>query len=294
MEKLRQTFCNYGPIARLLLEKFKPTATDAEWEGAILAYESGHDCKIVELLRSDPYVLFSERHAHSDSHSVVLLRADPAQMKGDYCVSRHQVRTIISAHIDRKIGFLSVEGHSQQARQMYDFLLGTAFTKSSAGWIFEGRVHACLRRGGTFKIRSLETSCDWLHLGIKTGDKTFGNLKALSELYRERRGTPKVKEETLNRYLRPERCNLASIDSLYIKDHCRVTQREFSCCKLQLGAEHAVKASGLKEVFENLPARARERTPCIGFKKQAVTPVNENHPEAAWEQYVLGISDSGG
>ena len=78
-------------------------------------------------------------------------------MKGDYCASRHQVRSIIT-HIDRKIGFLSVEGHSQQARQMNNFLLGTAFTKSSAGWIFEGRVHACLRRGGTFKIRSLETS----------------------------------------------------------------------------------------------------------------------------------------
>ena len=60
--------------------------------------------------------------------------------------------------------------------------------------------------------------------------------------------------------------------------------------QITVGAEHAVKASGLKEVFEDLPARARERTPCIvfvvperthSFKKQAVTPVNENHPEAA-------------
>ena len=74
---------------------------------------------------------------------------ETSKMKGDYCVSRHQVRSIITAHIDRKIGFLSVEGHSQQARQMYNFLFGTAFTKSSTGWIFEGRVHACLRRGGT-------------------------------------------------------------------------------------------------------------------------------------------------
>ena len=291
MEKLRQNFCNYGPIPRLLLEEFKPTDTDTEWEEALLAYESGLDCKIVELLRSDPYVLFSERHAHDDSHSVVLLRADPVQMKGDYCVSRHQVRSIISAHIGRKIGFLSVEGHSQQAQQMYNFLLGTAFTKSSAGWIFEGRVHACLRRGGLFKIRSLETSCDWLHLDIETGEKTFGNLKALNELCRERRGSPKVKEEILNCYLRPERCNLASIDSLCIsKTTAESDIAQVFLFQITVGAEHGVKASGLREVFESLPARARERTPCIVFivpeganvfKKQAVTPVNETPPEAA-------------
>ena len=29
-----------------------------------------------------------------------------------------------------------------------------------------------------------------------------------------------------------------------------------------------------------------------GLKKQAVTPVNENPPETAWEQYVLSISDA--
>ena len=28
------------------------------------------------------------------------------------------------------------------------------------------------------------------------------------------------------------------------------------------------------------------------LKKQAVTPVNENPPEVAWEQYVLSISDA--
>ena len=110
-------------------------------------------------------------------------------MKGDYCVSRHQVRSINTAHIDRNIGFLSVEGHSQQARQMYNFLLGTAFTKPSAGWIVEGRVHACLRRGGTFKIRSLETSRDVLYFGIKMGEKTFGSLKSLGELCRATKGS---------------------------------------------------------------------------------------------------------
>ena len=162
METLGHIFCNYGPIPRLLLEEFYPIATDTEWEEALLAYESGLDCKIVERLRSDPYVLFSEKHGHNDIPSVVLLRPDPAKMKGGYCVSRHQVRSIIT-HIDRKIGFLSVEGHSQQARQMHNFLLGTAFTKSSAGWIFDGRVHACLRRGGIFKTRSLETSRDVLY-----------------------------------------------------------------------------------------------------------------------------------
>ena len=302
MEKLGQIFCDYGPIPRLLLEEFNPTATDAGWEEALLAYESGLDCKIVELLRSDPYVLFSERHAHDDSHSVVLLRPDPAQMKGGYCVSRHQVRSIISAYIGRKIGFLSVGGYSQQAWQMYNFLLGTALTKSSAGWIFEGRVHACLRLGGTFKIRSLETSHDVLHFGIKMGEKTFGGLKSLGELCGDRKGSHKVKEEIFNRYLRPEKCNLASIDSLCIsKATAESDIARVFLFQITVGAEHAVKASGLREVFESLPARARERTPCIVFvvpeganvfKKQAVTPVNETPPEAAWEQYVLSISDA--
>ena len=125
--------------------------------------------------------------------------------------------------------------------------------------------------------------------------RASGDLKALSELCRERRGSPKVNEEILNCYLRPERYNLASLDSLCIsKTTAKNDTARVFLLQITVGAEHAVKASGLKEVFENLPARARERTPCIGFKKQAVTPVNENHPEAAWEQYVLGISDSGG
>ena len=147
LEKLRQIFCDYGPIPCLLLEKFEPTVTDTEREKELGTYESGLDWKIVELLRSDPNVLFSERHALDDSHSVVLPRTDPTQMNEDYCISRHPVRSIISAHIGRNIGFLSVEGYSQQARQMYNFLLGTAVTKSSAGWTFERRVHACLWRG---------------------------------------------------------------------------------------------------------------------------------------------------
>ena len=114
--------------------------------------------------------------------------------------------------------------------------------------------------------------------------------------------SPKVNEEILNRYLRPERYNLASIDSLCIsKTTAKNDTARVFLLQITVGAEHAVKASGLKEVFESLPARARERTPCIvfvvpestsGFKKQAVTPVNETHPEAAWEQYVLDISDS--
>ena len=70
---------------------------------------------------------------------------------------------------------------------MYNFLLGAAFTKSSAGWIFEGCVHACLRRGGTFKIRSLGTNHGVLQLGIKMGEKTSGNLRAMSELCGERK-----------------------------------------------------------------------------------------------------------
>ena len=294
-------FCDYGPIPRLLLEKFRPTATDTEWEKTLRAYESGLDLKITELLRRDPYVLFSERHAFDDSHSIVLLRADPAHMNGDYCVSLHSAQSIISAYIGRKIGFLSAKGNSEKARQMYNFLLGTAFTKSSAGWIFEGRVHACLGRGDKFRIRRLGTSHDVLQLNIQMGEKTFGSLKALSELCRERKGSHKVKEEIFNRYLRPEKCNLASIDSLCISKTSEGDITRVFLFQITVGAEHSVKASGLKEVFQNLPAHARERKPGIvfvvpestnGFKKQAVTPVSENPPEAAWDQYVLSISDA--
>ena len=71
--------------------------------------------------------------------------------------------------------------------------------------------------------------------------------------------------------------------------------------QITVGAEHSAKASELSEVFENLPAGARERTPCIVFvvpeganvfKKQAVIPVNTTPPEAAWTQYVFSISDA--
>ena len=79
LEKLCQVFCDYGPIPRHLLEKFKPTIADTEREGELRAYESGLDWKTTELLRNDPSVLFSVRHAFGDSHNIVLLRSGPTQ-----------------------------------------------------------------------------------------------------------------------------------------------------------------------------------------------------------------------
>ena len=301
--KLHQIFCDYGPTPRLLLERLNPARTDIDPVAELDCYETKVHEKIIQLLRTDPNVAFTERYTSDDSHCVVLLRADPERMKIGYHISRHPVRCIISAHIGRKIGMLSAEGFSQQAQQMYNFLLGTDVTRSSAGWIFEGRVHACLRRGGIFDIKCLEAGGGGpLRFGTKVNELTFSSLGALNKLTREKKGSPEVNREIFGRYLRPERCNLTSIDSLCISETTAESGiSQVFLFQITVGTEHAVKASGLKEVREHLPAHAQDRMPCIvfivpestcDFKKQAVTPVKENHPEAAWRQYVLKITDA--
>ncbi|KAF8542738.1 hypothetical protein BDD12DRAFT_333106 [Trichophaea hybrida] len=242
--------------------------------------------------------MFSDRYTHDDSYSIVLLKADPRGMKADYHLSRIPLRSIISAYIGRKIGSLVAERYSKQAQEMYNFLLGNALTKSAAGWIFEGRVHACLRRGGGFDIRCLRTG-DVPHITLKISEITFGNLKALSELMRYGKGIRNVNPQILNRYLRLERCSLASIDCLSVTSaEGNITPQVFFL-HTTVGVEHPVKASGLKAVCEHLPVYAQIRPPWIvfvmpegpnEFKVQSVTPVDEDHPEAAWMQYALTMS----
>lgn len=96
--------------------------------------------------------------------------------------------------------------------------------------------------------------------------------------------------QILNRYLRPQRCNLASIDSLCLSvtsAEGKITPQVFFL-KITVGAEHLVKAFGLKAVCKHLPAYAQIRPPRIvfvvpegpdKFKIQPVTPVDEGEEE---------------
>ena len=119
---------------------------------------------------------------------------------------------------------------------------------------------------GTFKIWALETSCGGLHFGIKIDKKTFGNLEALSELCREENWSPKLREEIFNHYLRPERCNLASVDTLCIsKTTAKSDTARVYLLQITSGAEHAVKASGLKGIlktYPRVPGRERHASCC--------------------------------
>jgi len=188
LEQLHQISCDYGPTPRLLLERLNPTRTDTDLGEELQTYEAKLEEKIIDLLRNDSTIMFLDRYTHDDSYSIVLLKADPRRMKVDYHLSRTPLRSIISAYIGRKIGSRATERYSKQAQETYNFLLGNALTKPAAGWIFEGRVHACFRRGGGFDIRCLRTG-HVSHITLKIGEITFGSIKALSELTRDEKGS---------------------------------------------------------------------------------------------------------
>ena len=308
--KLCTCFGNYGPIPRLLLEELLPpeeyateevgdaTGEDGSpLERLITAYKLVLNQKILELLRLEPDIALSaKQYGVNSSHAIVMIR--PRKMKRYNYVSDLPAFDIATSYIGQKIASATVDNSLNAARKMYEFLLGQAETKTSAGWIFEGRMHILFQRHGPFKATKLGGSktiaIDISHKPCKD----FSNLSELGSMLRKGPGSPSIDPANIGVYFKPQHCNFCAVDSFAITTDAKTNKLVLVLFQMTVSTSHPVKAHGLASIWEGMPAELK-KTPARlvfvvpvdaanKFSKQTTVPSTPNFDK--WEQYVLPVS----
>lgn len=302
-------FGNYGPIPRLLFQELFPPdkyateeVRDAQGEDGLplkrrmAAFELVLNQKILELLRLEPDIAFStKQYGVNSSHAIVMMR--PSTMKRYKYVSDLPVFVIATPYIGQKIASATVNKSLNAARKMYEFLLANADTKTSAGWIFEGRMHILFQHRGPFKATKLGGS-KIFYTDITKPCKDFSKVSELGSMLRKEPGARIIDPANIGVYFKPQHCNFCAVDSFAITTNANTNKPVLVLFQMTVSTSHPVKAHGLASIWEEIPADLR-KTPAIlvfvvpvdtakEFSKQTIVPSNPEFDK--WEQYVLPVS----
>jgi hypothetical protein len=250
-----------------------------------------------------------------DSHTILLMDLTFDTGYNAYTKYKSLAPTYFLRIATKYIGHLIGEAHgvkaSRQAKALFDWSLGGARTKGTAGWVFEMRIHPILQEGGSFRYSPLDAAAPGLppssalSICLKQGGKTFTSGEGLRQLVRLSPNSTDVKPALCNIYLQPEKCNFQSIDSLAICSDPNNHITKIIFFQITVSRNHSVKAKGLDDVLQHLPAEAKKEVPVIvfivpesdqiGFKRQKIdlegSGVNQ-HPAENWHQYVLSFDDA--
>ena len=165
----------YGPVLRLLLDKRMWTENKeilfAEQEATLKA-------KIRSILETTG-TAFEEEHLTFDaSHAIISIV--PWDGKVDVQVGRLYYIRLTTHYIGTTVGGMAFDKHRVKAIALYESLLALSTARPFAGWIFEGLVHARLRKGGQFSInRCGSNRTETFSLADSQQVATFKNLGAL-------------------------------------------------------------------------------------------------------------------
>ena len=255
--------------------------------------------KMAVLLRAGPTGFVSGQYGPCDSHS--LLRLEPRLDPGSphkHISMVHKLQ-IMTPYIGHMIGMKGTVRKADEGKALYDWMMLSPKFRTGAGWVFEGRVHWYLHNVcETLVCRDMGTQADW-EMNIKHGDKTFSDLESLRTLLRERPGSRNFNRELLNVYIRPDRMNLASIDSLLIAQISGSSGLQAVLFQITLSSHHGIKADGLQTIWKSFPDEIRKNPPVIVFlvpaaqgrqyKRQSIDPPKA--PYTSWRQLVCGLAD---
>ena len=312
----------YGPIPRLLFETLLPpkkfrtemvsdaTAKDEELNCRIREYRDELENKIHDAVQLDPNTVLSTEYGVNSSHTIYTMR--PRKMKKYQYVSLHAAFGFATADIGRRIAEATIAISLKDAQRLYDFLLGQGATKTSAGWVFEVRMHQIFQRGGLF-VATKQGGQETITIDIHScGD--FSQVSGVGDLLRERPGSQRIKPDIIGRYFKPQHCNLPSVDSFAVTECAAAGGEVLVLFQMTVSTEHPVKAEGLASIWAVIPQALRRAPPILVFvvpadvasrfasKKQIISgPANQtsasrrstrNHPDfETWEQYVLPVGE---
>ena len=153
-------------------------------------------------------------------------------------------------YIGTRFGDIAFDKHRLNA--IAKTLLDLPTARPFADWIFEGLIHARLRRGGKFHINRCDSSVwETFTLADSQQAATFKNVRALSNLLRQGPGSQAFNSDISGLYLQPEIPNFPAADALAVlKD---TGPWKIILFQMTLSPAHGVKATALDALWEVLP-----------------------------------------
>lgn len=277
---------------------------DEKLQQRIAMYDDRLNGKILAALKLDPHIaLAKEEYVIGCSHTIFTMR--PCRMQQYKYVSIRPVYGLASPEIGRRIGQATTAISLNDARRMYEFLLQQGETKTYAGWIFEARMHLVFQRGGRFKATKLGGSAT-ITIAISAERwQVFSKVSDLGDLLRKKTGSPKINEDVIGGYFKPQNSNLCAVDAFAV---IRFKKKPvLALFQMTVSPSHPVKAQGLLSIWEAIPAQLKETQPILVFvvpadvvesfsSNQRIVATATETPDSdppdfdAWPQYALPVS----
>ncbi|KAF8428246.1 hypothetical protein EV426DRAFT_571573 [Tirmania nivea] len=270
---LYEVFVKFGPIARLVLDVLHPyhhgsVSHNQRWQQSldnqITVYERELDVKISKLVRSDVQAFTTSEWGVDSPHAVILVL--PASLDENdfrpHCSISSRL-ALASAYIGHKVGQAVGRSVVQELRNTFEFFRQVPQTVRSAGWIFEGIMHARLSQPETEihfgGIGRKEAGQERFSTATKCAGEMFTSLAVLGEMLREKKGSHKIGMSAMGKYFRPSFSNLGAFDGLLILpcDTASFPMGTIVLVQITLAEDHPIKISSLEKLYESLPADAR-------------------------------------
>jgi len=302
-------FTKYGPIPRLLLDHFFPPDIDGtemaekELHRRISTYDLDLVSEIRTLLATKIPELCPDYSA-DNSGSLFLIR--PCKVPKFKYVSMLAVLDIASPHIAYRIGAATAATGLWGAQLIYEHLLGHVETKASAGWIFKARMHLVFQCGGRF---AATPRCGSTAITLEMGDKpycSFAKVSKLGNQLREQFESPRIIPDMIGVYVRPQQCDLFSVDSFIITKSPTTKGPALVLFQLAVSTSCSVNARMLESMWAGMPATLKRTPPILVFvvpddvagklSRQTKTPSDLNTSDSNTpkfnhcDQYVLAVS----
>ena len=181
----------------------------------------------------------------SDDSSHFIMAIEPSPRSRNACEKR-----FISQHVFEMLWERHIKHQVFELQFYYNVFQGSPNTSSSAGWIFESRMHELLRQGGTI---SLFPVCGHVaKSNIIFDDYTASNEKKNHKVFH----LPKSEEHFLDKgthlcvgqYYRPRVANFATIDALFPIHSPDESSPILLTLQFTRAKEHDVKESGLCKI----------------------------------------------
>ena len=247
LSTMKTLYDMYGPIPRLLLDRRMWIENrDQFFKKQDVALKG----KIHSMLYKTGTVIEEKHLGFEASHTVSLIV--PWDEENDKQVGELYYVRLKTRYIGTRFGDIAFDKHRLNAIALYKTLLHLPTARPFAGWIFEGLIHARLRRGGKFHINRCDSKV-WETFTLADSQQagTFKNVRALSNLLRKDLGSQAFNSDISCLYLQPEIPNLPAADALAVLQD--TGPWKIILFQMILNHAHGVKATALDALWEVLP-----------------------------------------
>ena len=267
--RIYEVFLKFGPIARIALDTLYPydvgdPQDDIHWQKTFIYAMDQYEMQVETKIRSLNLNSFTTSEWSVDSpHGIIIIRPQANQDDPRPHCSLGFKLTLASAYIGHKVGQAVARSELQELRNMFNRFREVPHTAGSAGWIFEGVMHARLSQP-TIKIHLNTIEKTTVEPGgfsmVTTGaEETFTSLAALGNMLRQKKGSHNIAVSAMGKYFHPSFSNLGAFDGLFILPSRKGSfpKGTIMLVQITIAEDHPIKISALEKLSAALPSKAR-------------------------------------